>query len=310
MWRAKGVTAREKKDAGEGWREVEPFNPSPAVAPVPILDSLVFQWLVLLPWLWEKEPVYRKQARCASHSLAGLGWRQRLAPFAAEKAPASRGVWMLQLTSSQHYLLPSALTPPHPSLSHTGVCGVCGSKRAEGSLEAAGPMLWLNPWGHLPGITIPCILRLHWRRLMTRFPVIDGSNDKKNKMLHHILAGVAQKDNSGSCLSSPSPLPLFPCTLAYGSCWGLKKKLCTVLFSSRHRGYHSILENQGCKQAKGEVTYFGRNEYLKYIIFALLASSPPPSQLVKLLLSPFLFRQMFDLSLLDSAFPSPCPCGH
>lgn len=124
-------------------------------------------------------------------------------------------------------------------------------KQAEGSLEAAGPMLWLNPWGHLPGITIPCILRLHWRRLMTRFPVIDGSNDNKNKMLHHILAGVAQKDNSGSCLSSPSPLPLFPCTLAYGSCWGLKKKLCTVLFSSRHRGYHSSLENQGCKQAKG-----------------------------------------------------------
>lgn len=92
MWRAKGVTAWEKQDAGGGWREVKPFNPSPAVAPVPILDSLVFQWLVLLPWLWEKEPVYRKQAGCASHSLAGLGWRQKLTLFAAEKAPASRGV--------------------------------------------------------------------------------------------------------------------------------------------------------------------------------------------------------------------------
>lgn len=85
-------TAWDKKDAGEGWREVKPFNPSPAVPPVPALDSLVFQWLVLLPWLWEKEPVYRKQAGCASHSLAGLGWRQKLALLAAEKAPASRGV--------------------------------------------------------------------------------------------------------------------------------------------------------------------------------------------------------------------------
>lgn len=91
-WRAKDVTAWEKKDAGGRQREVKLFNPSAAVAPVPILDSLVFQWLVLLPRLWEKEPVYRKQAVCASHSLAGLGWRQKLTLFAAEKAPASRGV--------------------------------------------------------------------------------------------------------------------------------------------------------------------------------------------------------------------------
>lgn len=144
---------------------------------------------------------------------------------------------------------------------------------------------------------------------MNKLPVIDGSKDKKNKMLHHILAGVAQKDNSGSCLSCPSSLPLFPCTLSYGSCWGLKKKLCPVLFSSRHRGYHSSLENQGCKQAKGSpfLTYFGRSEYFKYIIFVLLASSLPPSQLVKLPLSPFLFRQTLGLFLpaLHSRHPVP-----
>lgn len=73
--------------------------------------------------------------------------------------------------------------------------------------------------------------------------------------------------------------------------------------SSRHRGYHSSLENQGCKQGKGEVTYFGRNEYLKYIIFVLLASSLPPSQLVKLPLSPFLFRQMLGLFLPARCIP-------
>lgn len=32
-------TAWDKKEAGEGWREVKPFNPSPAVPPVPVLDS-------------------------------------------------------------------------------------------------------------------------------------------------------------------------------------------------------------------------------------------------------------------------------
>lgn len=51
------------------------------------------------------------------------------------------------------------------------------------------------------------------------------------------------------------------------------------------------------------MTYFGRNEYLKYIIFVLLASSLPPSQLVKLLLSPFLFRQMLGLFLPAHCIP-------
>lgn len=76
------------------WRRMErseTFQPLTSSATCPSL-GLVFQWLVLLPWLWEKEPVYRKQAGCASHSLAGLGWRQKLALLAAEKAPASRGV--------------------------------------------------------------------------------------------------------------------------------------------------------------------------------------------------------------------------
>lgn len=71
--------------------DVKPFSPSPTVAPVLILDSLVFQWLVLLPWLWEQQPVYRKQAGCASHSLAGPGRRRKLALSAAEKAPACLG---------------------------------------------------------------------------------------------------------------------------------------------------------------------------------------------------------------------------
>lgn len=76
------------------WRRMErseAFQPLTSSGTCPNL-GLVFQWLVLLPWLWEKEPVYRKQAGCASHSLAGLGWRQKLTLFAAEKAPASRGV--------------------------------------------------------------------------------------------------------------------------------------------------------------------------------------------------------------------------
>lgn len=73
--RAKGVRAWEKEGTGEGWGEVKPFSPSRTVAPVPILDLLVFQWLVLLPWLWEQQPVYRKQAGCASRSLARLGQR-------------------------------------------------------------------------------------------------------------------------------------------------------------------------------------------------------------------------------------------
>lgn len=48
---------------------------------------------------------------------------------------------------------------------------------------------------------------------------MDGSNDNKNKMLHHGLAEVAQKDNSGSCSFPPKSCPsVFPRTLASGSC--------------------------------------------------------------------------------------------
>lgn len=72
--------------------EVRLFSPSPTVAPVPILDLLVFQWLVLLLWLWEEQPVYRKQVGCVSHSLTGPGWRQKLALSDAEKAPDCWGV--------------------------------------------------------------------------------------------------------------------------------------------------------------------------------------------------------------------------
>lgn len=72
-----------------------------------------------------------------------------------------------------------------------------------------------------------------------------------------------------------------------------QKPVCYLLNSRHHRGYHSGFENQVCKQEKGEGTYFGRNKYLKYIIVALLASSLPPLQLVKLPLPPFLFSQMF-----------------
>lgn len=72
--------------------EMRLFSPSPTVAPVPILGSLAFQWLVLLLWLQEEQPVYRKQVGCVSHSLAGPGWRQKLALSAAEKAPDCWGV--------------------------------------------------------------------------------------------------------------------------------------------------------------------------------------------------------------------------
>lgn len=64
------------------------------------------------------------------------------------------------------------------------------------------------------------------------------------------------------------------------------------LLNSKQRGYNSSLEKQVYKQGKGEMTHFGRNEYLKYIIFVLLAFFLPPLQLVKLPLPPFLFRQM------------------
>lgn len=90
---------------------------------------------------------------------------------------------------------------PTPASAAWAFRGFMSPRRATGSLEAAGAMLWLNPWGPTP--TIPCILRLHRRRLMdvSGLLVTDGSNDKKNKMLHHILAKGAQKDNSGGCLS-------------------------------------------------------------------------------------------------------------
>lgn len=111
------------------------------------------------------------------------------------------------------------------------------------------------------------------------------------------------------------PVPaLFLCSHAHfltghDEGWRKSQKLCIVFFSSRHRGYHSSLENQACKQGKGSpfLTYSGGNDYLKYIIFVLLASSLPPSQLVKLPLSPFLFRQTLGLLLpaLHSRHPVP-----
>ena len=122
---------------------------------------------------------------------------------------------------------------------------------------------------------------------------MDGSNDNKNKMLHHILAEVAQKDNSGGRLSPPA---LSLCVPMHACLWVMlraEEKPVHCLLNSRHRGYHSSLENQGYKQGKGEGTYFVRNEYLKYIIFVLLASSLPALQIVKLPRPPFLFRQMF-----------------
>lgn len=121
---------------------------------------------------------------------------------------------------------------------------------------------------------------------------MDGNNDKKNKMLHHILAKATQKDNSGGCLSPPA---LFLSVPMHACLWVMlraEEKPVHCLLNSRHRGYHSSLENQGYKQGKGEGTYFGRNKYLKYITFVLLASSLPPLQPVKLPLPPFLFRQM------------------
>lgn len=120
---------------------------------------------------------------------------------------------------------------------------------------------------------------------------MDGSNDKKNKMLHHILAKVAQNDNSCVCLC-PSALSFFIPTLAcFWVVLRAEEKSVHCLLNSRHSSYHSSLENQGYKQRNGEGTYFGRNKYLKYIIFVLLASSLPPLQLVKLPLPPFLFSQ-------------------
>lgn len=116
---------------------------------------------------------------------------------------------------------------------------------------------------------------------------MDSSNDKKNKMLHHILAKVAQTIHV-----SPSALSFCIPTLA--CFWVLlraEEKPVHCLLNSRHSSYHSSLENQGYKQRNGEGTYFGRNKYLKYIIFVLLASSLPPLQLVKLPLPSFLFRQ-------------------
>lgn len=137
--RAKGVSAWEKEGTGQRWGEVKPFRPSPTVAPVPVLDSLVFQWLVLLPWLWEQQPVYRKQAGCASHSLTGLGRLWKLALSAAEKAPACLGC----VSAASHFFppLPPSLgvspSPPQPQ-PHGRFWGFIVPRKAAGSLEAAG----------------------------------------------------------------------------------------------------------------------------------------------------------------------------
>lgn len=111
---------------------------------------------------------------------------------------------------------------------------------------------------------------------------------------------MAQKDNSGSCTSPPA---LSLCVPMHTCLWVVlraEEKPVHCLLNSGHRGYHSSLENQGYKQGKGEGTYFGRNKYLKYIIFVLLASSLPPLQLVKLPLPPFLFRQTLGLLFLPA----------
>lgn len=145
--RAKGVRAWEKKGAGERWGEVKSFSPSPTVAPVPVLNSLVFQWLVLLPWFWEQQPVYRKQAGCASHSLTGLGRTWKLSLSAAERAPAC--IWCVSAASCFFPPLPPSLgvspSPPQPQ-PHGCLWGFIVPRKAAGSLEAAGAMLWLNPW--------------------------------------------------------------------------------------------------------------------------------------------------------------------
>lgn len=147
-WRAKGVRAWEKEGTGKRWGEVKSFSPSPTVAPVPILDSLMFQWLVLLPQLWEHQLVYRKQVGCASRSLIGLGWRRKLAFSAAEKAPACLGY----VSTATHFFppIPPSLgaghSPPQPQ-PHGCLRGFMVPRRAAGSLEASGAMLWLNPWG-------------------------------------------------------------------------------------------------------------------------------------------------------------------
>lgn len=119
---------------------------------------------------------------------------------------------------------------------------------------------------------------------------MNGSNDKKKK-LHHILAKAAQ-DNSDSHLSPPVLSLYIPMNACLWAVPRAEEKLVHYLLNSRHRGYHSSLENQDWKERKGEGTYFGRNEHLKHIIFILLASSLPPLQLVKLPMPPFLFRQM------------------
>lgn len=116
--RTKVVRAWQIEGTGEGWGEMKLFSPSLIAAPVPVLASLVFQWLVLPPQFWEKQHVYRKQTICASHSLTGLEWRQKLALSAAEKAPDCFGC----VSTVTHFFppLPPSLvaspSPPHPQL--------------------------------------------------------------------------------------------------------------------------------------------------------------------------------------------------
>lgn len=69
---------------------------------------------------------------------------------------------------------------------------------------------------------------------------------------------------------------VFPCMLASGSCWGLNKNLCTI-FLIASTGKLSFQPWKLGLQAEEGKTYFGRNRYLKYIIFILLTFSLPPS---------------------------------
>ena len=158
----KGKERRTAKVEGKGyesigggghWRRMgrsEDFQWS-TVAPVPILDLLVFQWLVLLPRVWEQQPVYRKQAGCASRSLTRLGRRRKLALSAAEKVWAFLGC----VSAATHFfppLCPSLGTRPSPPQPqpHGHLGDIMVPRRAAGSLEAVEAILWLNPWGQTP----------------------------------------------------------------------------------------------------------------------------------------------------------------
>lgn len=154
-----GMRAWEKKGTGEGWGEVKPYSPWPTVAPVPILDLLLFQWLVLLPQLWEQQPVYRKQAGCAYCISLGWGGRESCLFLVLRKPQLTWRVWALRLTSSHPYLLPSSPALPHSSLSCMdfwwgwvgwGSGGGFGSHKSCGIPGNCATMLWLNPWGLIP----------------------------------------------------------------------------------------------------------------------------------------------------------------